>query len=195
MPYPVWSPGQIGAPGKIQTSNLLVRSQAPYPVRLRGHVRCHSCVSLCSAAGILKLWKLRKIPAVRRIGKCWHTTGTTPDCVGYRSIFEYPQGWPMGFKPIMTGATSQRVNRFATATPVDTRGWSPITESNSYLLDVSRVSWPLDEWDLVGGTGQIQTASLLFANQALYRLNYGPVTEWCPIAELNCCCLVENQMS
>ena len=27
----------------------------------------------------------------------------------------------MGFKPILTGATSQRVNHFATATPVDTR--------------------------------------------------------------------------
>jgi hypothetical protein len=42
--------------------------------------------------------------------------------LSYESDFKYPQGWPMGFKPIMTGATSQRVNRFATATPVDTRG-------------------------------------------------------------------------
>ncbi len=64
-------------------------------------------------------------------------SATTPDGVGYRTMFEYPQGWPMGFKPIMTGATSQRVNHFATATPVGTRGWCPITELNCYHLDVS----------------------------------------------------------
>ena len=80
----------------------------------------------------------------------------------------------MGFKPIVTGATSQRVNRFATATPVGTRYWSPITESNCYLPDVNRTSWPLDEWEINGGARQIQTASLLIANQALYQLSYSP---------------------
>ena len=67
-------------------------------------------------------------------------SATTPDGVGYRSMFEYPQGWPMGFKPIMTGATSQRVNHFATATPVGTRGWCPITELNCCCLVENRVS-------------------------------------------------------
>ncbi len=38
MPYPVWPPGQIGAPRKIRTSNLLVRSQGPYTIWLWGHV-------------------------------------------------------------------------------------------------------------------------------------------------------------
>ena len=61
--------------------------------------------------------------------------------LSYRSVFENPPGWPMGFKPIVTGATSQRVNRFATATPVDSRGWCPITELNCYFLDVSQVSY------------------------------------------------------
>ncbi len=47
----------------------------------------------------------------------------------------------MGFEPIVTGATIQRVSRFATATPVGTRDWCPITELNCYLLDVSQVSY------------------------------------------------------
>ena len=46
----------------------------------------------------------------------------------------------MGFKPIVTGATSQRVNRFATATPVDTRSWCPIADSNCYPLIEGQVS-------------------------------------------------------
>ena len=101
----------------------------------------------------------------------------------------------MGFKPIMTGATSQRVNRFATATPVGTRGWCPITRVELLSPGCRPGVLPLDEWDLVGGARQIQTASLLNANQALFRLSYGPFTEWCPIAELNCYCRVENPVS
>ena len=44
-------------------------------------------------------------------------------------------GRPMGFEPMVTGPTIQRVSRFATAA---TDCWYPITESNCCLLDVSQ---------------------------------------------------------
>lgn len=59
----------------------------------------------------------------------------------------------MGFKPIMTGATSQRVNRFATATPVGTRSWCPITELNCYLPDDKIARRPLLHIHVLRGTG------------------------------------------
>lgn len=59
----------------------------------------------------------------------------------------------MGFKPIMTGATSQRVNRFATATPVGTRSWSPNTELNGYLLADKIARRPLSHIHVLRGTG------------------------------------------
>lgn len=100
----------------------------------------------------------------------------------------------MGFEPIVTGATIQRVSRFATATPIGTL----VVPHNRFELLFPGCKpgvLPLDEWDLVGGARQDQTANLLFAKQALSRLSYGPLYSWCPIADSNRCCLVENQVS
>jgi hypothetical protein len=78
----------------------------------------------------------------------------------------------MGFEPIVTGATIQRVSRFATATPIG----ALMSHNRVELLSPGCKPGvlPLDEWDLVGGARQNQTANLLIAKQALSRLSYGP---------------------
>ena len=113
----------------------------------------------------------------------------------------------MGFKPIVTGATSRRVNRFATATPVDTRmllshnrfellspGCKPAALRDAGPAHPCAMGvLPLDECD-PGGTRQARTANRLLAKQVLSRLSYGPVI-WCPMAESNCRFLVESRVS
>ncbi len=88
---------------------------------------------------------------------------------------EYPQGWPTGFKPAVTGATSQRVKTFRHG---HTCGYSELVSHNRLELlspGCKPGVLPLDQWE-IGGARQIQTAISPLARRVLSRLSYGPVS-------------------
>ena len=88
---------------------------------------------------------------------------------------EYPQGWPTGFKPAVTGATSQRVKTFRHG---HTCGYSELVSHNRLELlspGCKPGVLPLDQWE-IGEARQIQTAISPLARRVLSRLSYGPVS-------------------
>ena len=80
----------------------------------------------------------------------------------------------MGFEPILTGVTFQRVSRFATATPIGTPNWYPMTESNCRLLDVSQASCRLTNGTLVE-PDRFELSSSCLQNRSFAELSYDPL--------------------